>query len=280
VTPISAIVIEDSVSEAGKRITTMQLRYPRFVHAEFMTHRMFSRNASSSRAIPVAKMIEQVRTDPAMPVHWGANEPGMQAHAELTGTKYDLAVDLWRNAATAAADVAMMMEKIGLHKQVANRILEPFQFIHVVVTSTEWDNFFALRDHADAQPEIRALARAMSYALNRFEPTVRDSTRRRASGWHLPYIMPAEREAYAEDPLSLLQFSAARCARVSYKTHGDMAPDQDKDRALFTRLVGSAPLHASPIEHQAAPAETSWEISRNFRGWYQYRAMYEAGYGQ
>ena len=76
-------VIADSISESGKRITTFQLKYPRFIHSEVMTHRVFSRNASSSRAIPVKKMIEQVRNNPAMPIHWGANQSGMQAKNEL-----------------------------------------------------------------------------------------------------------------------------------------------------------------------------------------------------
>ena len=133
---ITAKVIEDSISPHGKRITTLQLRYQRFFHSELLTHRSFSRNSSSSRAIPVAKMIEQVRNDPAMPVHYGANQPGMQAKAELEGEDRENAVRAWEQAAYYAALVAEQMAELGLHKQVANRILEPFQFMSTVVTAT------------------------------------------------------------------------------------------------------------------------------------------------
>ena len=103
---IQAKIIEDSISSTGKRITTFQLLYPRFIHAELMTHRVFSRNASSSRAIPVTKMLAMVREDPAMPIHWGRNQPGMQAKEELLlGDRY-LAEVLWREAAQKAASVA------------------------------------------------------------------------------------------------------------------------------------------------------------------------------
>ena len=147
-------IIKDSVSREGKNLTTMQLKYPRFIHAEFMTHREFSRNASSSRAIPVAKMIEMVRTDPAMPIHWGANQPGMQADNQLTGEGLAGTVSAWGWAANYAADQAEYMSKLGAHKQVANRILEPFQWISVVMSSTQWANFYGLRCHPEAQPEI------------------------------------------------------------------------------------------------------------------------------
>src|SRR5690606_30080072 len=119
----------------------MQLRYPRFIHAEFMTHRAFSRNASSSRAIPVHKMLSQVWNDPATPIHWGASRPGMQAREELKGWKRKAAQAIWKLAGRAACVFAWGAMKLGLHKQVANRILEPWQYIHVVVTATDWDNF-------------------------------------------------------------------------------------------------------------------------------------------
>ena len=158
-------ILADSISPQGKRITTFQLKYWRGIHAELLTHRVFSRNASSSRAIPVAKMIEQVRQDPAMPIHWGANQSGMQAHKELQGEDRRKAMEQWFTAAEMASDIAEEMTKIGLHKQVANRILEPFQYISVVLTATDFDNWFELRDHEDAQPEIRELAREMNIAL-------------------------------------------------------------------------------------------------------------------
>lgn len=155
---ISAKIVADSISPAGGRLVTMELCYPRFIHSEFLTHRMFSRNASSSRAIPVEKMLQQVQENPAMPVHWGKNQPGMQAREEIfpnTGK------DLWKIYAKQTAKNAEELNLIGYHKQVVNRLLEPFQYIKVIVTATEWDNFFKLRLHEDAQPEMYELARCM-----------------------------------------------------------------------------------------------------------------------
>ena len=154
---ITAKMIEDSISEDGVRISTLQLRYHRYVHAEFMTHRVFSRSASSSRAIPIKKIIHQVWNEPAMPVHWGANISGMQAKNELSGWRLLLARNVWLTASKFACIFAYMLYYVGLHKQIGNRILEPWQFINVIVTSTEWDNFFELRIHPDAQPEIKEL---------------------------------------------------------------------------------------------------------------------------
>lgn len=273
---ISAKVIEDSRAPNGVRLTTLQLRFPRFLLPEFNTHRVFSRNASSSRAIPVAKVIDQVRCDPAMPLHWGRNQPGMQASAELQGRERELAIAHWKNAAQCAADVAEQMAKLGLHKQVANRILEPFQFAHVVVSSTEWKNFFELRDHPDAQPEIRALAYEMRRAILMSAPDLRPCDRLHADAWHLPYVTADERGSFADQPELLAKLSAARCARVSYVLHDGRTPDMDEDLKLFERLVGSRPLHASPVEHQAYPLPHFAQQSKNFQGWRQHREIIEA----
>jgi hypothetical protein len=276
----TAKVIEDSISPDGVRLTTLQLRYPRFIHAEFMTHRVFSRNASSSRAIPVAKMIQQVRDDPAMPCHWGKNQAGMQAREELEGTDREFVQATWRRAAICAAALAEDMTKRGVHKQVANRILEPFQWMHVIVTATEWANFFELRDHEDAEPNIQLLAKAMKAAMGDSTPRPLIERRSRlASGWHLPYITLRERADHGTDPILLAQVSAARCARVSYLTHDGEAPIMGKDLELYERLVGSRPLHASPIEHQATPMDFGMfqveEFNGNLRGWVQHRKIVE-----
>lgn len=299
---ITAKVIEDSISSSAKRLVTMQLTYPRFIHAEFMTHRVFSRNASSSRAIPVAKMLEQVRNNPAMPVHWGANQPGMQARSEhdamvsvgdfvrfdnpADAELYELEItditvqDAWRQAASQAADIAEAMANAGYHKQVANRILEPFQLMHVIVTASEWDNFFELRNHPDAQPEIRALAIAMQEAMNESK----EVTHYRNSGdiqssvnWHLPYVTTEERLKHPFNPRHLAKLSAARCARVSFLNHDGTTPVEEKDIALYDMLVGSRPLHASPVEHQAFPddLEMSGHLWGNFKGWVQHRKLVE-----
>lgn len=265
-------IIADSISEAGKRITTFQLKYPRWIHAELLTHRVFSRNASSSRAIPVAKMIEQVRTNPAMPIHWGKNQSGMQAKEELTGDELTHAKQLWIAAAESAADRADKMSFWGAHKQIVNRILEPFQHIHVVLTATEFDNFFELRIHEDAQPEIYALALTMKHAMDRNKPRLL-----LVGMWHLPYITDKEKIEF--DYAVLCKISAARCCRVSYLKHDGTNPSIEDDLALFERLVGSAPLHASPLEHQATISEggMNYDNNRSNLGypWIQYRKIYE-----
>lgn len=247
---ISVKVIEDSISQAGDRITTLQLLYPRFIHSELMTHRVFSRNASSSRAIPVKKMLEMIRNEPAMPIHWGVNQPGMQANEELTGGHLSVAKQLWREAAENAVDVAEKMNSIGLHKQVANRILEPFQHISVVLTATEFDNWDELRDHDDADPNIHELARQVKAARAGSTPTLLEYGQ-----WHLPYVSQEERnDGYYHGKEELLRkISAARCCRVSYLKHDGSAPSIADDLALCDRLAAARPIHASPFEHQATP---------------------------
>lgn len=265
----SAKVIAHSVGpHDGSDIYTLSLVYPRFIHAEFMTHRVFSRNAASSRAIPVAKMIDQVRNNPAMPVHWGMNQPGMQARASVEGVNLDEAKNLWRDAAGQAANIARSMELIGLHKQVANRILEPFQLMSTLVTATDWENFFELRDHEDAQPEIRVLAQAMKAAMAESEPVLRRPGHG-VSSWHLPYVTEEERETYRLN--ILLKLSTARCARVTHKNHDGSNPVVEKDIALHDALVGSSPIHASPTEHQATYNRKYGFSTYNFTDWTQYR---------
>lgn len=265
---ISATIITDSISPEGIRLTTFQLRYPRFIHAELMTHRVFSRNASSSRAIPVERMIEDLRRDPAMPVFWGSNKPGMQAGGELPKEQMDSAARSWLLAMKWAISHAENLIEIGLHKQIANRILEPWAHINVVVTATDYENFFTLRRHADAQPEIKVLADAMWQAMQNNEPTCLVQ-----GEWHLPYVSTDEQsddrdqaENYwgfrGESPSSptehqiieiFKKVSVARCARVSYLTHDGRQTTIYEDIKLYDRLVGSQPLHASPAEHQATP---------------------------
>lgn len=280
---VEALILADSISPSGQRITTFQLRYPRFIHSEVMTHRTFSRNASSSRAIPVSRMLEQVRNDPATPCHWGKNQSGMQAKIELQSTARSDAINNWYLAAKMAADIAEQMNASGLHKQVSNRILEPFQYISVVLTATDYNNWFELRDHEDAQPEIRSLAIAMRDAMDRSLPLLLQP-----GEWHLPYINEKEREQYPID--ILLQVSAARCCRVSYLRHDGQEPDVQKDLALCDQLVGARPLHASPFEHQATPDVEANAFAKfitgrkyrnpekhgNFTGWVQHRKLIEA----
>jgi thymidylate synthase ThyX len=242
---IKASVVADSISEAGQRITTFELEYPRFIHSEFMTHRQFSRNAASSRAIPVEKVIGQVEANPAMPIHWGANQGGMQAEFELVGGNKAAVKDMWLEASCDAVDHAKHLSTHGLHKQIVNRILEPYQFIKVVCTATEYENFFYLRDHADAQPEIAELARVMKEAREESEPY-----HLYQGQWHLPYVDLAEQHKLGVE--HSVKVSASLCAQVSYRKS-----DQSLEKALkiYDQLVNMKPVHASPFEHQATPMD-------------------------
>lgn len=284
---IEAKIIADSIC-SGIRLTTMELNYPRFIHSEFMTHRMFSRNASSSRAIPIEKNIVEVQDNLVMPIHWGKNQPGMQAKEEII--EIGEARDQWIFASDNAVYHAEKLHDLGIHKQVANRLLEPFQWIKVIVTATEWGNFFKLRLHPDAQPEMKQLAVVMQAAMNGSTPEELEH-----GEWHLPYISNDDWSGFSfgnytiED---LIKFSVARCARVSYLNHDNSSPDVEKDIALADRLLKDG--HMSPFEHQATPMMPPgeplsdgirfWEKgtthkdknyfwSGNFREWKQYRQM-------
>lgn len=266
---IEARVIEDSISEAGKRITTLQVKFQRFILPEFNTHRVFSRNFSSSRAIPTDKLIGQVRNDPALPVHWGKNQPGMQAHEELDEPTKFATQEFWKECARQAASNATVMSKMGVHKQLVNRLLEPFMWVTGIVTSTEWDNFFGLRDHEDAQPEIRELAIQMKEAIDTSAPFLLSHGQ-----WHLPYVTIDEKLGIEDNDL-LRNISAARCCRVSYLKHDGTKASVEEDLKLCDRLIGAVPLHASPFEHQARPTYYADAPSGNFYGWIQNRKLIE-----
>ena len=265
--PITAKIIKDSIGPAGVRLTTLELRYPRMIHPEFMTHRVMSRNASSSRAIPSKRIRASVAQEPAKPIYWGQNRPGMQADAELAGWRRGLAENLFMGSRFPMLGVVWALEKIGLHKQLANRLLEPWSHITVVVTATEWENFFALRCHPAAQPEMRELACAIRRAMNSSEPEYLQP-----GEWHLPYVTDLEKmgPTFGLDHKDLIKYSVARCARVSYLTHDGQNPDPIKDIALHDRLISQG--HMSPTEHQAAvPVDENYQSQSNLRGWVQYR---------
>lgn len=243
---ISAKIIAHSISPSGQMIVTYELEYPRFIHSEALTHRLFSRNAASSRAIPVKTIIDQVRNDPAMPIHWGLNQSGMQAKEQLSDVAAAGAEYIWGHAAKAACDYAEGLTKIGLHKQATNRILEPFQTMKTVMTATCMDNFFWLRNHEDAQPEIKELARLMWEALQASTPF-----ELKPGDWHVPYFNSGYWPQSSDFPLEdALAISSSCCAQVSYRKLDDTL---EKAQMVYKRLVDSEPVHASPFEHQGSP---------------------------
>lgn len=258
----SCKVLADSISPIGVRLVTFEVTYPRFVHAELMTHRVFSRNSASSRAIPVTKMIQQVQEDPAGPVWWGKNQAGMQAETELHGISLERAKASWLMARDNAVIAAHSLLDAGAHKQIVNRLLEPWMWITVLITATEWDNFFALRCHHLAQPEIRRIADMMYLARSQSEPTAN-------SGWHLPIAPDLQDLKRNYNLLEIARIVAGRCARVSYLTHtGERDPTADLE--LADRLAAAG--HMSPFEHVARAMKKS-VFEGNFRGWVQLRKL-------
>jgi hypothetical protein len=282
---ITAKIIAYSRAPNGQLIVTFELEYQRFIHGELMTHRLFSRNAASSRAIPVATIIDQVRNDYAAPIHWGANQPGMQASQELSCEGRDLVQGYWHEAAMSAAHWATKMADEGAHKQIANRILEPFQWMKTIVTATCFENWFWLRDHADAQPEIKALAVEMLRQLDSMTPKDLKS-----GEWHVPYFNGASGSGVwtpndVETLADALAISSSCCAQVSFRKLDDTL---EKARMIYARLVESEPVHASPFEHQATPMKRNADFrnkgithkdrqgnfwSGNFVGWIQHRQL-------
>lgn len=304
---ISAEVVADSINYLGDRVTTYRLHYHRYIHSEFMTHRMFSKNASSSRAIPVKSMLEYIDNNPATPIHWGKNKPGMQADEEqqipiimnIIGeeTHEVPPKQAWNFAKGCAIEYAEKFNNGGYHKQIVNRLTEPFQFMNVICTGTDFENFFYLRYHEDAQPEIKELAKCMKEAKEKSEPEVLHY-----GEWHTPFVSHVRdktgRLIYLDsdkkieiDVETAIKISASCCAQVSYRKNDTSI---EKAIAIYDRLVGMSPKHSSPFEHVATPfsedeyvvRKTAYRVLKNadipdnmnqclycgnFKGWTQYR---------
>ena len=262
---IEAKIIADSVNPDGNRITTWILTYPRFIHAEFMTHRLFSRNAASSRAMPIEKVIDLVQSNPAMPEFWGVNQKGMQAAEQLGGDALNLAKHIWLLCRDESIAMARRLLNLSLHKQIANRVLEPFHHITVLATATEHENFFALRAHPDAQPEFQVLAYRMLARYLENKPQRLDW-----GEWHIPFGDQMSSDLLLGDRLKV---ATARAARISYLTFEGQI-DPQKDYQLHDKLMESG--HWSPFEHcaYAVHPEENWADLANFRGWRQYRKLF------
>lgn len=273
------ILSSQHAQRTDKRLTTMLLTYPRPIHAEFMTHRQFSRNASSSRAIPISKMIQDVMDNPFVPLHWGKNQKGMQASEECSKEvhnwdEYETPVpkkeqflhreEAWLCACAQAIRAAEAFAEAGYHKQIVNRLLEPFMHIRVVVSATEWSNFLALRDHPDAEPHIAMLARAIRQELDKPVMQVLEPGQ-----WHLPFVQGGDE--YADGHMSHDEFwikkSVACCASTSYKTVEGFAMTLEKGEELHDKLVGSSPLHASPAEHVAQADDWLYNVNIDEHKW-------------
>lgn len=287
---ISAKVICDSIGKHDVRLTTLQLHYHRYILPEYNTHRALTRNGASSRAIPTARLLSSCAEEMVEPLEWGLAQSGMQAFTTADEALTAEGRAVWNEARADAMRHAAKLNELGFAKQIVNRVIEPFLSTRTVTSATDWANFMALRDHRDAQPEIRDLAQKMKEAMTASTPKQLD-----VGDWHLPYWteedefrLVKENQAWVDDFWKMVGpdlhlytdkvtaakagVSAARLARVSYLTHDGKLTDYKDDIALFQRLLISQPLHASPAEH---PARCSSDRGRrrNFRGWLQLRAM-------
>lgn len=256
-TNITAKVVCDSVSEQGVRLTTFEIEYPRIVMSEFNTHRAVSKNSSSSRAIPVSKMLEHTKSINLKPIYFGSKKSGMQAGDELVGLDLNAAHTVWEDALVSALGYAELLDNIGVAKEVTNRLVEPFQLVKVVCTATDWENFFNLRLHPDADPNICMLAYKMYKAMEDSKPQTLYNDE-----YHTPYV-----EALRDGTGSLLYFdkdgnyltwvdaiklSVASCASVSYRTEGMTLEKAEK---IFDMLIKVEVVHSSPFEHLATPVK-------------------------
>lgn len=283
----AAKVILDSVSTAGVRLTTLEITFPRIVLAEFNTHRMLSRNSASSRAIPIPERIKMALESPYVPDEFGSHKKGMQSGDALTGEADAKCRLSWLRARDAAVIEAQMLFELGVHKEYANRLLEPFCWHTVIVTATEWDNYWGLRLHPNATRPIRIVTEMMATVFRTSTPSlVKDGQ------WHVPYVKDGNE--LEEEGLDPCKVSVARCARVSYLTH-DGKREPAADMALFARLTTAG--HMSPLEHVARPAQAGdhgradvaagdvyryedgapWQPHElwfgNFKGWMQCRKL-------
>lgn len=264
----SAKIIADSCSPNGKRLTTIEVTMHRFVLAEFNTHRVFSRNSASSRAIPLREQIRRLNESTAFPVVWPTEQRGMQGGPPLDKQDSVDAMHIWEEARDFAIEQANRLFILGVHKSVINRLLEPFMWHTVIVTATDWENFWGLRCHEMAQPEIRVAAEAMKAAYDASEPSIVGWHQ-----WHLPYVTDEDRAEHALVS-DLQMISVARCAWVSTMSH-DGDHSFEACARMFERLTTAEPMHASPLEHQARPLYMDEYPVGNFRSWLQLRHMVE-----
>jgi thymidylate synthase ThyX len=249
---ISVKIIADSLTQHGDRLTTMILKYPRIIHSEFMTHRLFSRNSASSRAVPFKKMVESVKKNPFIPIKFQKEHPGMQGDECFEGKEHDACVKQWLAARDAAIKNAESLNSFKVTKQLCNRLLEPFMYHTVIITSSDYENFFSLRAEGAAEIHIQELAHKMLEAYNESEPQ-----KLRAGEWHIPFgnemdiirIRALVKDATIESFNEIrIKIATARCARVSYLNY-EGKDDYEADIALFDRLSKSG--HFSPFEHCA-----------------------------
>jgi hypothetical protein len=290
----SLIVIADSLTNAAAapRLSTYIVRYPRYVHAEALRHRVISRNAASSRARSVKSTLREVMTNPVIPL-FTVNQKGMggkfaspeirealikewllardkdvtsvlsmlinpsiregKTDTEVANDYEALLADYYANGYDTEGNPKAGY--LSAHKQQFNRIIEAYSVFEEVITASYWDNFLSLRDHEDAQPEIRAVAVLVKAALDRSTPVKREL--------HLPFIAEADYPASDADwettvkPVFLR--SSAEAAQISYNDKSSSSKST-ATAELGARLFESR--HLSPFEHPAIASGHYFDVLR------------------
>lgn len=261
----SVRILADSINSTGNRLTTFELTFWRPILPEITRHRALSFSVRSSRATPVDTLIAEIRNTPWGPREWGINQAGMVAEKAFGQQETINSLNyIWYQSSNLACQMAKTLADAGVHKQIVNRMLEPYSCTHAVVSGTEWENFYILRTASDSQPEMQELANMMKEAQEDSIPK-----ELKENEWHLPYI--TQKDLYEYSIQDCCKVSAARCARVSYKLY-DGTTDPNKDLELYSRLVSAH--HWSPLENVATPAVDNY-LPSNFRGWNQLRKFEE-----
>lgn len=262
---IKISLIEYSESAVTKkRLATFVIKIPKFLWGHIISHRSLSRNSASSRAIPAKRIRNSVLKDPFLPLYFGENQSGMQSGKALDGIRLLLAKKIYLWSRYVPVLFHYIGEKIGFHKEVLNRILEPWLMVDIVVTGTEWNNFIFLRKHQDAQPEIQYVAEQVEKLLKNTQPKILQY-----GEWHTPFILESELNIDVETKKKI---SVARCARVSHKLFDGKTSNIEADIKLHDKLSSSG--HWSPFEHVAETME-SGDRYGNFIGFKQYRKEFE-----
>lgn len=262
-------ILADSINPFGDRLTTFEITFPRFILAELNTHRMLSRNSASSRAIPTEKQIEKVMAEPFVP-DFNRRVTGMGVGEALSERDNRRMQAKWLAARESAVKAAQQFLEVD--KSRANRLLEPFMWHTAIVSATEWENFYNLRDHPAAQPEFRKIAGMM-----RVTQAAHDAKQLDWGEWHLPLVYDEDLEdvPYEKFPAEV---SAGRCARVSYdRQHDDDHPQDAAER--WRKLANCG--HWSPGEHPARAVDlyeykeaSPEKFYGNFKGFVQLRKHY------
>jgi thymidylate synthase ThyX len=284
---IKAEIVADSLNPRGIRLTTFVLNFPRIILAEFNTHRVFSRNSASSRAIPFETMLGMVKNNPFIPFKFQKDHKGMQGTEYFEGIEHEQCVKDWLAARDAAVNAATNF-KFPITKQLRNRLLEPFLWHRVIVTSSDFENFFALRAHKDAEIHIERLAYCMLEEYNKSKPKKLE-----IGEWHIPFgdnidldraknliqleINKQEKKGlftrYLCEREIRKKIAIARCARISYFNY-EGKDDYESDIRTCDKLFGAVPKHLSPTEHVACAMNDS-NFYGNFKGFKQYRKYFK-----